>query len=595
MIVLYKNFLRSFLLVVFCITSGFSFAPSLDFLKIQRLINKGENYNAIKCINSTSIATLSKVEQARAYYLLGEAYGNENENDKSYTNFITSERLYISLGNTDVAMEIKLEIAYALSLGNYNDNTIKNYFLEYINYAESKQNPELLAKGYYKFANFLIYNEPQKAKTFYFKALYQIGLTKNEYTQAAILSNLAALYNVKFKQPDTAILYLQKSLAIAEKNNYKDLLCSGKINIATIYSDKKEYIKAIHLLQQADKLKISSSKTNIKSRIHFLLSTNYAELHQYQKAYEELETSQELSDNENQVEQTKVIADLQTKYDIKNKELENYSLKIKNRNGYLLLYLTIGLFVIAAIVAYLIIYTLKKKNKIAEQEKFIESQKLANLLKEHELKEIDKLLEGQEKERIRIANDLHDNLGSMMATLKLNFQNLKLNSESLNPDLNQLFDKTDALLEESYQKVRSIAHTQNAGVFANEGLLPAVKNIAKKASIPGVLEVHVIPFGLEERLENTIEVNIFRMIQEILANAIKHAHATEINIHMTQHSDSLNIIIDDNGLGFAPKEFNLSEGMGLFNIEKKIESMGGLFSVDSTIGNGTSVVIDIPI
>jgi two-component system sensor histidine kinase DegS len=101
--------------------------------------------------------------------------------------------------------------------------------------------------------------------------------------------------------------------------------------------------------------------------------------------------------------------------------------------------------------------------------------------------------------------------------------------------------------------------------------------------------------GLGDVYKRQLEVTIFRMIQEILANAIKHAHATEINIHMTQHNDSFNIIIDDNGLGFAPKEFNLNEGMGLFNIEKKIESMGGIFSVDSTIGNGTSVVIDLPI
>ena len=151
------------------------------------------------------------------------------------------------------------------------------------------------------------------------------------------------------------------------------------------------------------------------------------------------------------------------------------------------------------------------------------------------------------------------------------------------------------LIEEAYQKVRTIAHTKNAGVMANQGLLSAVKNIAKKVSIPGKLKVEVIPFGLEERLENSLEIAIFRMIQEILTNAIKHAKATEIVIHLTQHDDSLNILIEDNGKGFNPKTIDKKEGMGLPNIEKKVEQMGGVFSIDSFEKRGTSIIIDIPL
>ena len=158
-----------------------------------------------------------------------------------------------------------------------------------------------------------------------------------------------------------------------------------------------------------------------------------------------------------------------------------------------------------------------------------------------------------------------------------------------------LFDKTDSLIEEVYQKVRSIAHTKNAGVIANQGLLSAVKNIAKKVSIPGKLKVEVIPFGLEERLENSLEISIFRMIQEILTNAIKHAEASEININLTQHDNSLNIIVEDNGNGFNPKKIDKKEGMGLTNIEKKVEQMGGVFTIDSTEKRGTSIIIDIPL
>ncbi len=126
---------------------------------------------------------------------------------------------------------------------------------------------------------------------------------------------------------------------------------------------------------------------------------------------------------------------------------------------------------------------------------------------------------------------MHDNLGSLMATLKLNFQNLKRSNENLDEEEAQLYDKTDEMINEAYQKVRGLAHTKNAGVIANEGLLPAIINIAKKATIPGKLKIQVVPFGLDERLENSIEVNIFRMVQEIITNAIKHAEASEITIN----------------------------------------------------------------
>jgi signal transduction histidine kinase len=245
--------------------------------------------------------------------------------------------------------------------------------------------------------------------------------------------------------------------------------------------------------------------------------------------------------------------------------------------------------------SYFRINHINKKKKIAEQEKLIESQKLENVLKEQELHEIDKMLEGQEKERLKIAHDLHDNLGSILATLRLNFQNLYQQKEDINEDEKEMFSKTDDLIEEAYQKVRGMAHAKNAGVIGSEGLVPAVQNIAKKVSIPNKLKVQVIPFGMTKRLENALEVTLFRMIQEILTNTIKHAEASEITISLTQDEDSINILIEDNGKGFNPKGIDKKEGMGLSNIEKKTEQLNGTFNIDSFEGKGTTIIIDIPL
>ena len=571
------------------------FCQNPNFKKIDKLINDGENFNTIKILKSIQSKKLKKNELAKTYYYLGKAFGNENINDSCFHYFMKSEKLYTELQDIPNAMELKLELAYSLSVENIKYNTVKKYYEDYIAYAEDKNNPKLMTKGYNKMASFLMVNEPKEARNYFSKALKANQITKDENDYSRIIFNLGGFYCLNPKFKDSALFYYQKALLISQKNNDTYLTCANLMNQADVFKSKKQYAKAIELLSQAQNIPIKIYAKNMKSRIHMYLALNYEALGDYHKAYDEMTEFQKTNNDELFDKQNKQITYLQDRYEFKEKQLENLNLRVKNKNNLLLIYLIIGLLIIVSIFGYLRINFLHKKKKIAEQEKQIEAQKLANVLKEHELKEIDKLIEGQEKERIKIANDLHDNLGSLMATLKLNFQNLKRNSHTTQEEEDQLFDKTDALLDEAYQKIRGIAHSKNAGVIANEGLLTAIMNMAKKATVPGRLNVEVVPFGLDERLENTIELNIFRMIQEILANAIKHANATEISINLTQHHDSLNIIIEDNGKGFTPKNIDKKEGMGLPNIEKKVEHMGGTFTIDSTQGKGTSIIIDIPL
>lgn len=108
--------------------------------------------------------------------------------------------------------------------------------------------------------------------------------------------------------------------------------------------------------------------------------------------------------------------------------------------------------------------------------------------------------------------------------------------------------------------------------------------------------VQVTHFGFNERLENTLEIAIFRAVQELATNIIKHARATEAHIQLTHHDDNINIIIEDNGIGFDPEKAQIAaDGMGLDTIRRKINQLGGTIEIDSTQGKGTSIIIDIPI
>lgn len=241
-------------------------------------------------------------------------------------------------------------------------------------------------------------------------------------------------------------------------------------------------------------------------------------------------------------------------------------------------------------IALLLQKNTTKKRLLAEQEALLKQERVDNLLKEQELVSIDAMIAGQEKERQRVANELHDDLGSLMATIKLHFDNSKVSKKD--PGL----QNAQKLLDQAYQKVRSMAHSKNSGVMSDQGLLPAIKKMALVITETNALEVVVEAFGMGDRLENSLELNLFRMVQELVANTIKHAEATKVTIQLTQHEDNLNIIIEDNGKGFDRSKIETDKtGMGLTTIEKRVEHLEGNFTIDSILGKGTSILIDIPV
>jgi signal transduction histidine kinase len=316
----------------------------------------------------------------------------------------------------------------------------------------------------------------------------------------------------------------------------------------------------------------------------------------YKEALTHFELSKQILDSVNEQEQQKVISEIDIQYKTKEKELENLKLKNVIEHNKIIIYVAVSLLLVLLIIGFLYYKNATKKAKIIAQEKEIDQKTYEKKIKDQELLSIDKILESQEKERQNIANEIHDDLGSMLATLKLNFQNLKRQKDEISNQENKLYEKTDTLIEEAYQKIRTISHLKNLGVIGTEGLLVAVNQMAEKMSVLGKINFQVFPFGLDQRLENTLEVFIFRMIQELCTNSIKHADATEVNIYLTQEGNNeINIIIEDNGKGFDKNNSFESEGIGLKSIEKKVEQLGGTFTVDSILTKGTTIVIDLPI
>ncbi|WGH76644.1 sensor histidine kinase [Tenacibaculum tangerinum] len=541
-----------------------------------------------------NIYSQNRVEESANYFFNeGINYSYQNKADLAYKNFIKALEIYENKDMKDSVAECNLKIFSLIDAQSNNPIDPLLYLTKYNNYAIKSNDTvkQIIANAY--FASYYFQKDFKKADKFYKKGLEQSKLIKNELFQANFYTNLGALQN----EYDT-ILDLgnhRKAIEIYEKLKINDKLFSAYLNIAEHFHLKKSYKKAIEYLKKAQTTNTKRYNKNLSKKLYERLALNYQSNNQYKLAnnyFIKLDSIKELLNNS---KQNIEISRIKEKYDNEKLRADNLEIESKIKQNRNLFYGTLAFLILGGTIGLLTLKNARKKRLLAEQQQALEQQKNLTLLKEQEINTINAMIDGQEKERIRIAEDLHDNIGSVLATLKLHFENLKLNREKKHFNQEELYEKTEKLIDETYLKVRNIAHAKNAGVLANKGLLTAVKLMAEKISDANKMTIHVHDFGLDKRLENNMEITVFRIIQELVTNIIKHAEATEATINIALYDHNLNIIVEDNGNGFDPQEIRLEDGIGLGSIEKRIAHLNGNLEIDSTLGKGTTIIMDIPI
>jgi len=396
------------------------------------------------------------------------------------------------------------------------------------------------------------------------------------------------------KNLDSSSYYLTqvfKSLELSTGFFENERLIAAQINKASYFNELGDADIAISLLDSLNISKINGHLFRLLESYYYLKKADAFLIQKDSLAHcRNLVESYLIDFDITQGKNARIVSGLATKFQTAEKEkqiLEEQQKVRTNRNWLIAAGIVL---LLGAGIALLLQKNTTKKRLLAEKETLLKQERVDNLLKEQELVSIDAMIEGQEKERQRVANELHDDLGSLMATIKLHFDNSKISKKD--PALKN----AQKLLDEAYQKVRGMAHSKNSGVMSDQGLLPAIKKMAQVITETNALEVVVEDFGMGDRLENSLELNLFRMVQELVANAIKHAEASKVSIQLTQHDDNLNIIVEDNGKGFDRSTIETGKtGMGLTTIEKRVEHLEGNFTVDSILGKGTSILIDIPV
>ena len=234
---------------------------------------------------------------------------------------------------------------------------------------------------------------------------------------------------------------------------------------------------------------------------------------------------------------------------------------------------------------------LQLKIRLLNQKDEIRSQKLSSILKDQEIQSIHEMIAVQERERERIASDLHDRIGSVLATIKL-YVGKDAKGGSLDSSYNE---KVVDLLDFAAKEVRRLSHEMASGTLARFGLIPALKELIDSINEASSLKIELILPKLEERLPSHREVDIYRIVQEIMSNVIKHAHASEVVIQFNRHNGTLGLMVEDDGIGFSKELAREGSGMGLRNIETRVKKLGGTLMIDSLKGRGSTIIIEIPI
>ncbi|MDX2188514.1 MAG: histidine kinase [Bacteroidota bacterium] len=197
----------------------------------------------------------------------------------------------------------------------------------------------------------------------------------------------------------------------------------------------------------------------------------------------------------------------------------------------------------------------------------------------------------QEIERTRVAKDLHDSLGQQLSAIKFYLGTLQI---SENKQVNaELIQKSNEALLGAIQELRDICFNIMPNTLQTSNLNDAISELALKFRVKDQLEIIFKPITPFPYIDKSIEIAIYRIIQEFINNSIKHGKASIIQIELKANDNELQIYLNDNGIGFDIHDFPF-RGMGLKNIESRVKSFGGKIKMDSKKNVGTTYFIIIP-
>jgi len=398
---------------------------------------------------------------------------------------------------------------------------------------------------------------------------------------------------------EEALQLLLEALKQRQKYSVGPDMLELHIVISDIYLKIKQPKKALFHLQKAEGLsKKLDSKRSLEQSFG-LMAESYAQLGNFRRGYSLKIQQGELRDSLFNQERSRVVQELETKYQAAQKdrrnaelavEIANKQLELEKNNSIILKktqqnYVLIGsLAFLLALMAFLF-FLYHNRQRLLEQ-------RMMTLQKEAEAQNLRAVLQGEEQERQRVARDLHDGLGALLASVKVLFQTLEVEFPfTLN---SKHYQKADRLLDHACKEVRSISHNMVSSTLQEYGLEQAIHSLCQLTRNHHNLEINEVLFGLDDSIGEEVQISVYRIVQELLRNIVKHAKAREVLLQVSAEDGLLILTMEDDGIGFSTHKTE-SHGIGLNNIRSRVQYLSGKIDIDSSPGAGSTINIEIPL
>lgn len=396
------------------------------------------------------------------------------------------------------------------------------------------------------------------------------------------------------KDTTKALAYYQRSYEYAMQN--EDVWQEGKA-LQSIVNFQME-IKHKNAKGNIDKLYSLGQENQMddyKADAFDYYAQWYYNMGDYKKAYDYQRKYHEISDSLTSEELKEKAAMMEVRFRVANKEQEINQLKAfqKIQRLTILQKSILNYILIGSVLTILIILILSYRNYRHRQK--LQQVKIDELETEKQLTATEAVLKGEEQERTRLAKDLHDGLGGMLSGIKFSLSNMKGNL-MMTPVNAQAFERSIDMLDSSINEMRRVAHNMMPEILLKYGLDIALKEFCNEIDRSGAIHVTYQSMGMNKMvIEQTTAVTIYRIVQELVNNAIKHAQAKNVlvQLHQSKQENSLAVTVEDDGNGFDTEILRQAEGIGWKNIQNRVGFMKGKLDVQSSPGKGTSVMIEI--
>ena len=550
------------------------------------LRNKGDYKNAldqIKGYQAYMVSVNDTFAMANGMFQIGVIHSQRGSYEDAITNYFEALKIYEKQSDsTGMGFTLNsIGIAYK-NLGKYKE--ARAIYKQIIGIHSQRRDSIRLADALHNLGS--VYQEEKKldqALQYYHQA---VDLDANYPKGLAI--NYADIGSVFLSKKDykSALDFLNKAYQIQVENGYQTDLFLTLLNLGKVHSKLGEFRASENYFIRG--LSLAENSKKLKRELFYALSELFKLQGNHKLALDNYMKYSAYNDSISEEKSLENINRLQIEYETakKDKELSLKELQLQEQQNQILesekqFNQAIGGVILLLLMTFggWLYYRLRQRTK---------SNEIMALKAQQDVVRLESLIQGEERERVRLAQDLHDGINGDLAVIK--YKITSLNSSGFKAKEKEAYSEAIGMLDNAVEQVRRISHNLAPPSLYNFDLLEAIKQYCAKVSSANPLNIGFQFYGDRLTLEKETETAIYRMVQELVNNVVKHASATEALVQINHRDQSLHMVVEDNGIGFNPD--SKTRGIGLQNVRSRVNYLKGTLDIDSG-GGGSTFTIEI--